>query len=202
MPDFFELDASLLDEVIAAHLETWDKTALSVQLGATFLKEFYALAIADEQTIALGVRSAEDAPLSSWCIGFRAYNSFNDQLKKRLGLRLHMIVLKKLVTGKISLAQLFDHFFGPPQDRAVKCPENHLGAFGCVGTKFEDVILLTNLIQHTASELCKNDPACWAVTNDTNKGGKMVMKRAKFMQIDTVQAKDRTLGIYEYSQPK
>lgn len=198
MSEFFELDGSMLDEVIAAHLVTWEKTSLSVQLGPAFLKAFYELAIEDDQTMALGIRKSSNAPISSWCVGFRAYNSFNEKLKKRLGIRLHIMVLKKVLSGEISLAQLWDHFFGTPQDRAVKNPDSHLGAFGCVGKNFEDVLLLTNLIQYTAGELCKHEPSCWAVTNETNKGGKLVMKRADFSRIDTIQAKDRTLGIYEF----
>ncbi|MEG3618605.1 hypothetical protein V5T82_09080 [Magnetovibrio sp. PR-2] len=199
MSECFLLDSSHLEDVIQAHLETWEASSLSVQLGPTFLKAFYNLAIEDPATIAVGIRQSHDAQISSWCLGFRQYSAFNATLKKRLGLSLYFLVAKKVLTGTISIGQVVDNILGNDQARSVKCPENHLGAFGCIGKNFEDVLLLTKLIAYTAAQLCETESACWAVTNDTNKGGKMVMKRAGFSQIDEIQTKDRTLGIYEFS---
>jgi len=199
MSECFALESCHVEEIVAAHMETWAKNSLSVQLGPSFLNAFYTLAIADENTVAMGIQKSSDIPLSSWCVGFRRYNDFNAMLKSQMGIGLYFLVARKVLKGTISIPQLLDQFFGPDTARKVQCPENHLGAFGCVGKNFEDVLLLTKLIEYTANELCKEAPACWAVTNDNNKGGKMVMKRANFNKIDAILTKDRTLGIYEFS---
>mgnify|MGYP005642987139 CR=1 FL=1 len=199
MSEYFELDESHVGVIVAAHMETWQKDTLSVQLGPTFLNAFYKLAIADEQTLALGIRKKTKSPTSAWCLGFRQYNSFNAKLKSQMGLGLHILVAKKMLSRALSLSHLIEAIFGEDQARAVQFPESHLGAFGCVGKEFDDVLLLAKLIKFTAAEICKSSPACWAVTNENNKGAKMVMTRANFNRIDTILAKNRTLGIYEFS---
>lgn len=198
MIDIFSLKNQHLPAIIEAHMATWAEDDLSAQLGPEFLSNFYRLAVADETTLALGARRGKDADLSCWCLGFRRYSAFNTRLQKRIGVRLYFLAAWQLLSGRLSLTRIKDHFLGVNPARGVRCPENHLGAFGRVGGSFEEVIVLTKLIAHTAAELCADEPACWAVTNDRNKGGKTVMEQAGFQVIDRIDASDRTLVVYEY----
>ena len=38
MSEYFELDESHVGVIVAAHMETWQKDTLSVQLGPTFIE--------------------------------------------------------------------------------------------------------------------------------------------------------------------
>ncbi len=198
MSAFFELRAEDVEPIVKSHMTTWGATDLSVQLGETFLRHFYTLAIEDPDTLALGVRGSKDNNLAGWCIGFRRYHEFNAALKKRMGLSLPLLTLKKLVFGPLRIKKVVNHFFAKKPEKIVLTPNCHLGAFGRVGSAFETVILLSNLIGHMASELCRNSTSCWAVTNDDNKGARMVMERAGFAFKDTVSEGDQINAVYEY----
>ena len=190
-----------IESIIVAHMATWSKSDLSVQLGEGFLRHFYRRAVDDPDTLALAAPSRTGDGLACWCLGFRRYDAFNEALKRDMGWSLHLLIARRLLTGRLSIGRVLDQLRGSDLNRSADCPDNHLGAFGRLGGAFEDVMLLTELIGHTAAELCRDLPACWAVTDDRNRGAKTVMQSAGFSEIDRLLQRDRTMVVYEFSRP-
>jgi len=194
----FCLESKHLDIVIKAHLTTWGDTEFSVLLGENFVRNFYQFAIEDEYTLALGASVSDESQLACWCLGFTRYSDFNRRLRKSLSARFYQTVGHLILTRRLPIAQLIDQIFGPKPYRTVQCKNIHLGAFGKVGHRFEEVLILSKLVEHTAKMLCVDSTSCWAVTNIKNRGAQLILEKAKFNKTDDIRLSDRTLRVYQF----
>ena len=179
-------------------MTTWSPKDLSVGLGREFLDRFYQQAIEDESTAAYGAGGAGREELACWCLGFIQYTDFNAKLIRSFGPNLLVLVFRRLMTGRIGPGQLIYHFFGPKANRKAKCPEVLLGAFGLLGNKFEDVMLLSKLTAHVTGLLTQKHPACWAETRSDNRGARAILKAANFQLIDEIEFWKRKVAVYEH----
>ena len=173
----------------------WEEDELSVRLGPQFLTQLYSQASCDPKTLAY-VSFVKPNELACWCLGFTDYLGFNASLKT---LDLYCLTLGKLLFGDLRLCQVLDHLFGPPPYRKARVNRAHLGAFGITSRKFENVMALEKVMAQITEELSANYHSCWGVTNTTNTGAQMLMKKVGFVQIDTIELRDRTVLTYEYS---
>ena len=93
MINFSPLQGDELEIIVEAHMRTWSKSDLSVQLGEKFVRQFYILAMSDPHTLALGVRTKVGGKPVGWCIGFRGYSAFNKKLRQKMGFGLHLLTI-------------------------------------------------------------------------------------------------------------
>ena len=200
--DIFDLEPKHLDVIVKAHMETWCDSELSVLLGKGFVRHFYQFAIESAHTYAMGGKVSSEPFLSAWCLGFTNYSEFNLQLKKKIGPALLKKITKLVLTRRLSVGLLFGHVFGPKPNRNVDFHDVHLGAFGRIGNKFEEVLLLSKLVEHVAEKLCESYPACWAVTNKINRGARVVLQKAGFYQCDEIRLSNQLLVVYQFGDSK
>lgn len=197
--NIIDLEPRHLDTVVEAHMRTWERDELSVRLGRGFVERFYARAIADSGVVAVG-GAIGDEILSCWCLGFREYDRFNQELQRSLGVSFLVDVGWRVLRGRLPLGQVLDRYTRPQPNARSACPQVHLGAFGVVGEDFEHVLALSRLVKHVAEILGQSGDASWAVTGETNAGAKAVMRLAGFSRLHSIELSDRVVDVFEYAK--
>lgn len=199
--NIFPLQPSDIEPIIQAHMKTWPQDSLSVRLGPTFLRKFYSAAVADSGVFSWGIAPDEGEPPVCWCLGYTAYQRFNEELKKSMGFSLYSLTLRKAISGKLPLKQIMGHFIDPAPEDGFDCPKLQLGAFGRISGGRKSVPLLIELIRQVSLELLKFGRSCYSVTDKTNRGGGKVLIAAGYNRTREVKLSDRTVNFYEFIPP-
>jgi hypothetical protein len=188
-----------VQQVVDIHRSSWKKAEISVKLGSNFLKAFYENVV--ESPYSFGFVAVDNHRILSYATGFYGYSAFNNFLKRKIFLKLILILLIKLLSLKMSLADMLNLLNDGKKLRKAHFPRHHLGALALANeVKRTDrgKVAITLTINAVLDEFKrKGYPGCSGVCDDENMPMKNYFLKLGFEKIDTIKFIGKNVVLFE-----
>lgn len=190
-----------LDQVVAIHESSWSNYETSVKLGRVFLHLFYSNVINSEYSF--GYVYVFDGKVIAYAIGFYDYQGFSKWALRRIGYRIGIIALKRMLLGKIRLSDIVNLLIDERKLRKTRFPKYHLGALA-LSNEYKGTSHGGNAIKEAIVEVLerlkdKNCPGCSVSCDVRNMAMRKYLLKMGFKEVSTTHFFGKSVVLFEKS---
>jgi hypothetical protein len=142
-----------------------------------------------------------DSKIVGYATGFYDYRAFNKSMQSGMCFRLGIILLKRLLAGKIGWADISNLLNDEKKLRKARYPKYHLGALA-LANEYKGTLVgkeaITGAIGAVLTELeSEGYQGCWGLCDARNMPMGKYLLRLGFEEVDTIDLIGKSVVLYE-----
>ena len=190
-----------LDQVVAIHESSWSDYEISVKFGIEYLHLFYLNVINSEYSF--GYVYVSNGKVIAYAVGFYDYQAFNKSTLRRIGHRIGIIALRRMLKGRIGLSDIMNLLTDDRKLRKAKYPKHHLGALA-LSNEYKGTPYGGKAIKETIEGVLKefrnkNYPGCWGLCDARNIPMRKYLLKLGFEEVNITKYIGKSVILFEKS---